>query len=61
MFLETFRDNSLGIQNLLETVRLNDLDRMIIFTSSSEEYGLQFVSEKRYEWTLKKYDTVFQT
>jgi GDP-4-dehydro-6-deoxy-D-mannose reductase len=57
--LETFRVNSLGTQNLLEAVRLKDLDCKIIFAGSSEEYGLQIASEKHYEWALKKYGTIF--
>jgi GDPmannose 4,6-dehydratase len=57
--LETFRVNSLGVQNLLEGVRLKDLDCKIVFAGSSEEYGLQIASEKHYEWALKKYGTVF--
>jgi len=57
--LETFRVNSLGTQNLLEAVRLKDLDCKVIFAGSSEEYGLQIASEKHYEWALKKYGTIF--
>jgi GDPmannose 4,6-dehydratase len=57
--LETFRVNSLGAQNLLEAVRLKDLDCKIVFAGSSEEYGLQIASEKHYEWALKKYGTIF--
>jgi GDPmannose 4,6-dehydratase len=57
--LETFRVNSLGTQNLLEAVKLKDLDCKIVFTGSSEEYGLQIVSEKHYKWALNKYGTIF--
>ncbi len=57
--LETFRINSQGVQNLLEAVRLKDLDCKIIFAGSSEEYGLQIVSQKHYEWALEKYGTIF--
>jgi len=56
--LETFRVNSLGTQNLLEAVRLKDLDCKIVFAGSSEEYGLQIASEKHYKWALNKYGTV---
>lgn len=56
--LETFRINSLGTQNLLEAVRLKDLDCRLIFAGSSEEYGLQIASEKHYDWILKKYGAV---
>jgi len=57
--IETFRVNSLGTQNLLEAVRIKDLDSKIIFAGSSEEYGLQIASEKHYEWALKKYGIIF--
>jgi GDPmannose 4,6-dehydratase len=57
--LETFRVNSLGTQNLLEAVRLKDLDCKIIFAGSSEEYGLQIISEKHYDWVLKRYKFIF--
>jgi GDPmannose 4,6-dehydratase len=57
--LETFRVNSLGTQNLLEAVRLKDLDCKIVFAGSSEEYGLQIISERHYDWVLKRYGTIF--
>jgi len=57
--LETFRVNSLGTQNLLEAVRLKNLDCKVVFAGSSEEYGLQIASEKHYKWALNKYGTIF--
>jgi GDPmannose 4,6-dehydratase len=57
--LETFRINSHGTQNLLEAVRLKELDCRLVFAGSSEEYGLQIASEKHYEWLVKKYGEVF--
>ena len=57
--LETFRVNCLGTQNLLEAVRLKDLDCKIVFAGSSEEYGLQIASERHYEWALRKYGIIF--
>jgi len=57
--LETFYINSLGTQNLLEAVRLKDLDCKIVFAGSSEEYGLQIASEKHYESMLKKFKIVY--
>jgi len=57
--LETFRVNSLGTQNLLEAIRIKDLDCKIVFAGSSEEYGLQIASEKHYEKVLKDYKIVF--
>jgi GDPmannose 4,6-dehydratase len=56
--LETFSVNCLGTQNLLEAVRLKDLDCKIIFAGSSEEYGLQMASEKHYSWCLNKYKVI---
>jgi GDPmannose 4,6-dehydratase len=56
--LETFKVNSYGTQNLLEAVRLKDLDCKVIFAGSSEEYGLQLVSQKHYEWALKNYGVI---
>ena len=57
--LETFRANCLGTQNLLEAVRLKDLDPVIVFAGSSEEYGLQIVSESQYERLLRKYGVIY--
>jgi GDPmannose 4,6-dehydratase len=57
--LETFKVNSLGTQNLLEAVRIKDLDCKIIFAGSSEEYGLQISSEEHYKKALKNYGIVF--
>ena len=56
--LETFHINSLGTQNLLEAVRLKDLDCKVVFAGSSEEYGLQIASEKHYESVLKKFKVI---
>jgi len=56
--LETFQINSLGTQNLLEAIRLKDLDCKIIFAGSSEEYGLQIASEKHYELMIKKFKAI---
>jgi GDPmannose 4,6-dehydratase len=53
--LETFYVNSLGTQNLLEAVRLKDLDSIILFAGSSEEYGLQIASENHYKKSLEKF------
>ncbi|MGC9069469.1 MAG: GDP-mannose 4,6-dehydratase [Thermoprotei archaeon] len=56
--LETFRVNSLGTQNILEAVRLKDLDTKIVFAGSSEEYGLQIASEKHYKAMIEKYKII---
>jgi GDPmannose 4,6-dehydratase len=57
--LETFRVNTLGTANLLEAVRIKNLDCKVIFAGSSEEYGLQFGTEAQYEQARKKYGTIF--
>jgi len=57
--LETVRVNTLGTANLLEAVRIKNLDCKIVFAGSSEEYGLQFASQAQYEQARKKYGTIF--
>lgn len=47
--LGTFKVNCLGTQNILEAVRLKDAKSRVIFVSSSEEYGLQYISVKHFE------------
>ena len=46
--VETFRTNSLGTQNLLEAVRLKEVNPRIVFAGSSEEYGLQIAHDTHY-------------
>lgn len=57
--LETLETNTLGTANLLESVRLHELDPVIIFAGSSEEYGLVFASNKQYERAVNKYGSIF--
>ncbi|MBA7490687.1 GDP-mannose 4,6-dehydratase [subsurface metagenome] len=57
--LETLEVNTIGTANLLEAVRLKDLDPIIVFAGSSEEYGLALSSEKQYEIVKKKYGTIY--
>jgi GDP-mannose 4,6-dehydratase len=56
--LSTFRVNCLGTQNLLEAIRLRDLDSRLIFAGSSEEYGLQFRDENHFEQLKQKYGEI---
>ena len=56
--LGTFRINCLGTNNILEAVRLKNLETKIIFAGSSEEYGLQFKDEKHYEKMKKRYGAI---
>ena len=56
--LGTFRINCLGTGNVLEAVRLKNLQSKIIFAGSSEEYGLQFIDHDHYEIMKRKYGTI---
>jgi len=51
--------NCLGTANLLEAIRSKELDPVIVFAGSSEEYGLTFASELQYRQALKKYGAIF--
>ena len=57
--LETLKINTMGTANLLEAVRLKDLDPKIVFAGSSEEYGLVISSEKQYERVKEKYGEIY--
>lgn len=57
--IETLITNSLGSANLLEAIRIQDIDPVIVYAGSSEEYGLVLISEKHYQLMLKKYGSVF--
>jgi len=57
--LETAQINSIGTNNLLEAVRQKDIDPVMVFAGTSEEYGLVISSEEQYEELKKKYGGVF--
>jgi len=57
--LESLKVNTIGTANLLEAIRLKDLDPVIVFAGSSEEYGLVVSSQKQYEIVKKKYGIIF--
>lgn len=57
--LETMEVNCLGTINLLEAIRLKDLDPVVVFAGSSEEYGLVILSQQQYEEVMSKYGVVF--
>ena len=57
--LETIDTNCLGTVNLLEAVRMKNLNPTIVFAGSSEEYGLVLISQNQYQEALNKYGTVF--
>ena len=57
--LEALVANVLGTANLLESIRLQELDPTIVFAGSSEEYGLVFGSQRDYERAVAKYGNIF--
>lgn len=57
--LETLRNNSVGTANLLEVVRMKNIDPVIVFAGSSEEYGLVASSEEQWSSLKTKYKTIF--
>jgi GDPmannose 4,6-dehydratase len=56
--LGTFRVNCLGTQNVLEAVRLKNLESRVVFAGTSEEYGLQFKDMDHFERIKKKYGII---
>ncbi len=57
--LATLETNTIGTANLLESVRLQQLDPIIVFAGSSEEYGLVFYTQNQYRLAIKKYGNIF--
>ena len=56
---ETMEVNCLGTANLLEAIRNKDLDPVIIFAGSSDEYGLVIFSDSQYQQLKNRWGTVF--
>ena len=56
--LETVSSNCCGTANLLEAIRIKDLDPVVVFAGSSEEYGLVISSSAQYETAMARYGTV---
>jgi GDPmannose 4,6-dehydratase len=56
---ETMEINCLGTANLLEAVRSKELNPVIVFAGSSEEYGLVFFSDSQYQHAISRYDVIF--
>lgn len=54
----TFRTNCLGTQNLLEAVRLRNPEARVVYAGSSEEYGLQIISEDHLKNMENKYGVI---
>ena len=57
--LETQQINCIGTSNLLDAVRIKDIDAKTIFAGSSEEYGLVISSVKHQQQVEKKYQSIF--
>ena len=57
--LETQQINCIGTANLLDAVRIKDIDSKIVFAGSSEEYGLVIASQDHYLSAKKEYGAVF--
>lgn len=57
--LKTQEINANGTSNLLEAIRIKDLDPKIVFAGSSDEYGLVISSDEQYEKLKSKYGVVF--
>ena len=56
---ETMEINCLGTANLLSAVRSKELNPVIVFAGSSEEYGLVFFSDFQYQHAISKYGVIF--
>jgi len=56
---ETMLCNCWGTSNLLEAIRIKNVDPVVVFAGSSEEYGLVLSSEKQYKNALEKYGSIF--
>lgn len=52
--LDTQIINTIGTANLLEAVRMKDVDSKIIFAGSSEVYGMVISSEEQYQHVLSE-------
>lgn len=56
---ETMEINCLGTSNLLEAIRSKELDSVVVFAGSSEEYGLVIFSDSQYQQIKTKYGIIF--
>ena len=54
---ETYDINFTGTLNLLEAVRTLEMDPVVIFSSSAEEYGLVYSSEEQYNRLGERYSS----
>ena len=51
--------NCSGSINLLEAIKSSEIDPIIVFAGSSEEYGLAIISESKYQYVLNKSGEVY--
>ena len=51
--------NCIGTANLLDAIRVKELNSKTIFAGSSEEYGLIITSKEQYERVKAQYGTIF--
>ncbi len=57
--LETMSWNCSGTANLLEAIRIKDIDPVVVFAGSSEEYGLVISTSDQYKRILEKRGALF--
>lgn len=57
--METQQTNCMGTSNLLEVLRIKDLNAKVIFAGSSEEYGLVISSENQFQRAKSEYGSIF--
>lgn len=57
--LDTQDINTIGTANLLEAVRIKDVDAKIVFAGSSEVYGMVISSQEQYQRALDNGKTIF--
>jgi GDPmannose 4,6-dehydratase len=57
--LDTQDINTIGTANLLEAVRIKDIDAKIVFAGSSEVYGMVISSQEQYQRALDSGKTIF--
>ncbi len=57
--LETAQINCIGTINLLEAVRQKEVDPVMLFSGTSEEYGLVISSEVQHNSLKQKYGNIF--
>lgn len=55
---ETMEVNCLGTANLLEAIRAEALDPVVVFAGSNEEYGLVIFSNSQYKRLKRKYGVI---